>query len=101
MRRRAENTPVGGALFNDDTSCPWHEGSKDRVCDGKLVEHGPAPYQFDEQKARSYFVKLETPSGPRTQWGVDLARAFTESKTRPQIGDEISFLAPESTSRPG
>ena len=36
-------------------------------------------------------MKLETPSGPRTQWGVDLARAFAESKTRPQIGDEISM----------
>ena len=56
---------------------------------GKLVEHGPAPYQFDQQKAWSYFVKLDTPSGPRTQWGVDLERAFAESKTRPQIGDEI------------
>ena len=56
---------------------------------GKLVEHGPAPYQFDGQKARSYFVKLDTASGPKTQWGVDLGRAFAESATRPQIGDQI------------
>src|SRR5258708_10796282 len=37
----------------------------------------------------SYVVKLETASGPRTQWGVDLERAFAESTTRPQVGDEI------------
>ena len=34
-------------------------------------------------------MKLDTASGPRTQWGVDLERAFAGSTTRPQIGDEI------------
>jgi hypothetical protein len=56
---------------------------------GKLIEHGPAHYQFDEKKTQSYFVRLETALGQTTRWGVDLDRALAASKTRPQIGDEI------------
>ena len=56
---------------------------------GRLIEHGPAHYQFDEKKAQSYFVRLETALGQTIRWCVDLDRAFAASKTRPQIGDEI------------
>jgi hypothetical protein len=41
----------------------------------------------------SYFVRLETPTGEREVWGVDLHRALKESLTRPQIGDEIGVRA--------
>ncbi len=58
---------------------------------GKLVDHGRAPYQFDQKKARSYFVTLETPLGLTARWGADLNRAFAESRTRPKIGDEIGL----------
>ena len=41
----------------------------------------------------SYFVKLETERGDRTIWGIDLERAFKESLTRPDIGDEVGLRA--------
>ena len=63
--------------------------SRSEITVGRLLEHGPAHYQFDEQKAQSYFVRLETPYGPQLKWGVDLERAFAASRTRPQVGDEI------------
>ena len=41
----------------------------------------------------SYFVKIETARGDRTIWGVDLERAFKQSLTRPQVGDDIGLRA--------
>ena len=61
------------------------------VMTGRLVEHGPAPYRHDPREPMSYFVKLETARGDRTIWGVDLARAFKESLTQPEIGDEVGY----------
>jgi putative DNA primase/helicase len=58
---------------------------------GRLVDHGPAPYRHDPHEAMSYFVKVETARGDRAIWGVDLARAFKESLTQPEIGDEVGF----------
>jgi antirestriction protein ArdC len=49
-----------------------------RVYLGKLLEHGPAPYKFDPKEQNSYFVKLQTQTGPQTVWGVDLPRALAE-----------------------
>jgi hypothetical protein len=46
---------------------------------GKLVSHGPAPYNDDPKKEESYFVELETRTGTRKVWGVDLERAINES----------------------
>lgn len=56
---------------------------------GRLVDHGGAPYLHDPRNAMSYFVRIETSSGERDIWGVDLHRALKESLTRPQVGDEI------------
>ncbi len=89
VRRAAENTNVGEPPLSKTRPYSGRGTAKTESVMGRLVEHGPAAYQFDEQKARSYFVKLDTASGPRTQWGVDLERAFAGSTTRPQIGDEI------------
>ena len=58
---------------------------------GRLIDHGRATYQHDPRAPMSYFVKLETPRGDRTIWGVDLERAFKESLTQPQIGDEVGL----------
>jgi hypothetical protein len=58
---------------------------------GKLVDHGRATYHHDRHAAMSYFVKLETSRGDRTIWGVDLERAFRESLTKPDIGDEVGL----------
>lgn len=60
---------------------------------GRLVDHGAAPYLHDPHNDMSYFVRIETPSGERDVWGVDLQRALRESLTRPQIGDEIGLRA--------
>jgi|SRR5579859_6201527 len=58
---------------------------------GKLVEHGRAPYNHDPRAGMSYFVKLETLRGTRVIWGVDLERAFKESLTKPEPGDEVGL----------
>lgn len=55
---------------------------------GKLVEHGEAPYEHNPKKERSYFVKVETETGTRTVWGVDLERAVNESRV--SIGENIA-----------
>lgn len=60
---------------------------------GELIERGRAPYRFDPHEDISYFVKLKAASGERTVWGRDLERAFEESITKPQVGDEIGLRA--------
>jgi hypothetical protein len=91
LRRHADNTRAGEPSSTKIRPATGMTAAKTETVMGKFVDHGPAPYQFDGQNARSYFVKLDTRSGPRTQWGVDLARAFAESTTRPQVGDEIGL----------
>ncbi len=61
-----------------------------RVFVGKLIDHGVAPYQFDERAAESYYAKLETPKGERVVWGIDIPRALGEGAgARPMSGDQI------------
>ena len=45
---------------------------------GTLIEHGVAPYEFKEKAQSSYYIKLQTESGEKTVWGVDLPRAISE-----------------------
>lgn len=57
---------------------------------GRLVEHGAAPYEHNQEARESYFVTLENDKGEqRTVWGVDLKRALQEAA--PQIGDRIGL----------
>jgi len=58
---------------------------------GRLVEHGPAPYQHRPGQPRSYYVRLETDRGEVERWGVDLERAFRESLSNPGIGAEVGL----------
>lgn len=67
------------------------EGSNTDLILGRLLEHGVAPFQQDPHESMSYFAKIQSPTGERVVWGVDLERAFAESLTRPQIGDEIGL----------
>lgn len=60
---------------------------------GRLVDHGHATYHHDPHEPVSYFVKIETPRGERTLWGVDFERAFRQSLTKPEIGDYIGLRA--------
>lgn len=56
---------------------------------GVLIEHGAANYKNVPDEKKSYFVTIETPAGPETIWGVDLARAMDQSGTA--IGDPIKL----------
>ncbi|GJI93126.1 LPD7 domain-containing protein [Duganella hordei] len=47
---------------------------------GRLLDHGPARYQHDQDADPSYFVVLDTPRGEKTVWGVDLKRALEEAQ---------------------
>ncbi len=60
---------------------------------GKLIDHGRATYQHNPRQPMSYFAKLETPRGDRIIWGIDLERAFKESLTKPQAGEEVGLRA--------
>jgi putative DNA primase/helicase len=60
---------------------------------GTLVEHGRAPYRNDVKEAMSYYAKIETSTGERTLWGVDLERAFKESLSKPTAGDLVGLRA--------
>ncbi len=60
---------------------------------GTLIDYGRATYQHDPRQPMSYFVKLETPRGDRIIWGVDFERAFKESLTKPQAGEEVGLRA--------
>lgn len=63
-----------------------HAGS---TITGRLVRHGPARYEFQEEGSPSYFVELNTSTGPKRLWGVDLGRAMVESVSQPKVGDLI------------
>lgn len=60
---------------------------------GTLIEHGRAPYRHDMKEAMSYYAKIETSTGERTLWGVDLERAFKESLSKPAAGDLVGLRA--------
>ena len=56
---------------------------------GRLIEHGPANYQFRAEEGPSYFVKLQTDRGTRVLWGKDLPRALANSQTHVQVDDMV------------
>jgi len=60
---------------------------------GRLVDHGPAPYQHKPTQPMSYYVRIETDGGDREIWGVDLERAFRQSLSTPGVGDEVGLRA--------
>ena len=61
-----------------------------RVFVGKLIDHGVAPYEFNEKATSSYYAKLQTEYGEKTIWGVDIPRALsTSGGAEITKGDEI------------
>ena len=57
---------------------------------GRLVAHGPAPYEHKPGNSASYYVTLETAKGKqKTIWGVDLEGAMAGAK--PAIGSQIAL----------
>lgn len=60
---------------------------------GRLVDHGPAPYQHKPGQPMSYYVRIETDRGDREIWGVDLERSVRQSLSTPGVGDEVGLRA--------
>lgn len=56
---------------------------------GRLIEHGRAPFEFNEDNKSSYYLKVATPRGEQTYWGVDFPRALEESGA--QVGQEVTI----------
>jgi Large polyvalent protein-associated domain 7 len=52
----------------------------ERVYIGELVNHGKAPYEFNDKNAESYFVALKTSRGEKVIWGKELPAAM-ENRT--------------------
>jgi hypothetical protein len=61
-----------------------------RVYVGRLVRHGPAPYEHKPDEKMNYFVTLKTPNGEQTIWGVDLARAVPAADAK--AGDDLALV---------
>lgn len=62
--------------------------SRNKVIEGELLDHGPAPYQHKDDKQMSYFVTLKPEGGkPRTVWGVGLEDAMKDSNLKQ--GDQV------------
>ena len=87
-----ERTP-GDPTQSKESPASGAAPARDRFITGRLVDHGAAPYRHDPHERMSYLVKLETPTGVREIWGVDLQRALKESLTNPKVGDEVGLRA--------
>ena len=63
---------------------------------GKLIDHGNAPYEFNEGNKQSYFVKIEQQNNYiQTVWGAGLSHAVEKSQV--QRGDNITLSRKNST----
>lgn len=60
-----------------------------RVYVGKVIERGIDNYNNDPKAEKSPYVTLQTESGEKKVWGVDLPRALDEGKVN--IGDDIAL----------
>lgn len=56
---------------------------------GKLLEHGPAPYEFNRENRDNYFVRLGTDAGEKLIWGVDLERTISQGGIN--LGEQIGI----------
>ena len=57
----------------------------ERVYVGEIVDHGRAPYQFNQDKDESYYVTLKTRAGEQVIWGKGLAEAMQERSSGEQV----------------
>ncbi|OVZ88276.1 hypothetical protein CBW54_09470 [Yersinia kristensenii] len=56
---------------------------------GKLLEHGEAPYEFDETNNMNYYIKMRTAEGEKVIWGKEINGALADSGMT--LGDIISL----------
>ncbi len=64
-----------------ETALPRNASHKEASCGitGQLLAFGPAHYNFDKQKDRSYYAHLRTRHGERLVWGIGLQEAIRNS----------------------
>jgi hypothetical protein len=56
---------------------------------GTLLDHGSAPYKHDDKNQGSYFVSLQTDTGPRTLWGTELQEVMQDQGF--VLGEQITL----------
>lgn len=67
----------------------------EKTLQGKLIEHGHAPYEFKNENKQSYFVTIKRENDTlQTVWGEGLADAI--NKCQPQKGDNITLTRQNS-----
>jgi Large polyvalent protein-associated domain 7 len=96
LSRRAERSEINDVERDpapESSSRPTPQDRRGTLIVGTLVDQGRASYKHNPKESMSYFVKVETPRGERIVWGIDLERAYRESLTRPQVGDEVALRA--------
>ncbi|MDA1379237.1 hypothetical protein PCI56_04280 [Plesiomonas shigelloides subsp. oncorhynchi] len=65
---------------------------------GKLLDHGAAPYDFNKENKDSYFITIQQSNGKeKTVWGAGLQTAITKSSA--ERGDEISMTRNDSNNQ--
>jgi putative DNA primase/helicase len=84
---------TGTAANTNAGRVPAKPAEQGELIVGRLVDHGPAPYQHKPTQAMSYYVRIETERGDREIWGVDLERAVRQSLSTPGVGDEVGLRA--------
>jgi putative DNA primase/helicase len=87
-REPAEAPPAPAAAAAQPEAQKPRSAAQSRI-EGRLLDHGRDGYRHDSKQSPSYYVRIQTPQGPREVWGQDLERAILKSFTQPQIGDEI------------
>ncbi|ART61522.1 hypothetical protein CBP36_21390 (plasmid) [Acidovorax carolinensis] len=65
------------------------QDAPDLKAEGRLLKHGPAPYDHNPNNKASYFVTLEKDGQAMTVWGKDLGRSIKDAGA--QVGDEVSL----------
>ena len=71
------------------TADPAHDTVRDDRPTGKLLDHGPAKFNFNPKENDNYFVKLDTANGEKVIWGKDLERAISEAAVKK--GDSVTL----------
>lgn len=100
LRPEAQSSPemrhahreAAPARRNSEEAMPAQRARERPPLWGKLIDHGADHYGFDERQEKSYFVRIQTPSGRvHTIWGLDLERAVKQSLSNVRIGDEVGI----------
>ena len=79
--------PISARSATPSSTRPAESPERERIYSGKLLKHGPAPYEFHPHGEPSYFMQIQTRHGPATLWGKDLERALHEASA--SVGEDI------------